>query len=129
MTTDFVALPVDAGAGEALDWIRREQPEQYAMAYLYLIDDEGRLVGATTLRDVVLADPETRLAAIMDDDIVQIAADADEEEVGRLMTKYDLLAIPVVDAERRPLGIVTLDDALDVVLPEDWKQRLPRLFR
>jgi Mg/Co/Ni transporter MgtE len=65
----------------------------------------------------------------MDDDIVQIAADADEEEVGRLMTKYDLLAIPVVDAERRPLGIVTLDDALDVVLPEDWKQRLPRLFR
>jgi CBS domain-containing protein len=129
MTTDFVALPVDAGAGEALDWIRREQPEQYAMAYLYLIDDEGRLVGATTLRDVVLANPETPLAGIMDDDIVQIAADADEEEVGRLMTKYDLLAIPVVDAERRPLGIVTLDDALDVVLPEDWKQRLPRLFR
>ena len=129
MTTDFVALPVNAGAGEALAWIRREQPEQYAMSYLYLVDDEGRLVGATTLRDVVLADPETPLAGIMDDDIVRIAADADEEEVGRLMTKYDLLAIPVVDGERRPLGIVTLDDALDVVLPEDWKQRLPRLFR
>jgi CBS domain-containing protein len=129
MTTDFVALPVGAGAGEALEWIRREQPEQYAMAYLYLVDDDGRLVGATTLRDVVLADPETPLASIMDDVVVEIAADADEEEVGRLMTKYDLLAIPVVDDERRPLGIVTLDDALDVVLPEDWKQRLPRLFR
>jgi Mg/Co/Ni transporter MgtE len=49
--------------------------------------------------------------------------------VGRLMTKYNLLAVPVVDAQRRMLGIVTLDDALDAILPEDWKRRLPRLFR
>jgi magnesium transporter len=53
----------------------------------------------------------------------------DEEEVGRVMTKYDLLAVPVVDEERRLLGIVTLDDALEAVVPEDWKQRLPRLYR
>ncbi len=65
----------------------------------------------------------------MEDDVVDIAADVDEEEVGRIMTKYDLLAIPVVDEERRLVGIVTLDDALDAVLPDDWKQRLPRLFR
>ena len=55
-----------------------------------------------------------------------VTADMDEEEVGRIMTKYDLLAIPVVDEERRLLGIVTLDDALEAVVPEDWKQRLPR---
>ncbi len=129
MTTDFVTLPVGATAGEALDWIRRERPEEYAMPYLYLVDDEGRLGGATTLRDVVVAEPETPLAEFMDDDVVEIKAGADEEEVGRIMTKYDLLAIPVVDDERRPVGIVTLDDALDVVLPEDWKQRIPRRFR
>ncbi len=129
MTTDFVALPVTATAQDALDWIRREQPEQYAMAYIYLVDEEGRLAGATTLRDVVLAEPGASLAEIMDDGVVEVAADADEEEVGRIMTKYDLWAIPVVDEEHRPLGIVTLDDALDVVLPEDWKQRIPRLFR
>ncbi len=129
MTTDFVALPVAMSAEEALEWIRRERPAQYAMAYLYLVDDGECLVGATTLRDVVLAESQTVLGDIMDDDVVDVSADADEEEVGRIMTKYDLLAIPVVDDEHRPVGIVTIDDALDAVLPVDWKQRLPRLFR
>ena len=69
------------------------------------------------------------MTAFMEDDLVQITADVDEEEVGRVMTKYDLLAIPVVDEERRLLGIVTLDDALEAVVPDDWKQRLPRLYR
>ena len=92
--------------------------------------EEGeRLAGVASLRDVVLAEPDEPVAELMEDDVVTITADLDEEEVGRIMTKYDLLAIPVVDAERRLLGIVTLDDALDAVLPEDWKQRLPRLFR
>ncbi len=128
MTTDFVTLPVSSSAAAALEWIRRERPEPHAMTYLYLVDAGQRLAGITTLRDVVLAETDTSLAEIMDDSVVEIAADADEEEVGRIMTKYDLLAIPVVDEEHRPLGIVTLDDALDGVLPEDWKQRLPRFF-
>ncbi len=55
-----------------------------------------------------------------------VTADVDEEEVGRIMTKYDLLALPVVDEQQRLLGIVTLDDALEAVVPDDWKQRLPR---
>ena len=129
MSTEFITLPVATSAGAALEWIRRERPEQHAMTYLYLLDEEGRLVGVASLRDLVLAEPDRAVAEIMEDDIVDIAADVDEEEVGRIMTKYDLLAIPVVDGDRRPLGIVTLDDALDAVLPADWKQRLPRLFR
>ena len=129
MSTEFITLPVTTSAGAALEWIRRERPEQHAMTYLYLLDEEGRLVGVASLRDLVLAEPDRAVAEIMEDDIVDIAADVDEEEVGRIMTKYDLLAIPVVDGDRRPLGIVTLDDALDAVLPADWKQRLPRLFR
>jgi len=128
MSTEFITLPVTTTAGAALEWIRRERPEQHAMTYLYLLDEEGRLVGAASLRDLVLAEPDRAVIEIMEDDIVDIAPDVDEEEVGRIMTKYDLLAIPVVDDERRPLGIVTLDDALDAVLPVDWKQRLPRLF-
>jgi len=129
MTTDLVTLPLSSTAGGALEWIRRERPETHAMRYLYFVDDDGRLAGVTSLRDVVLAEPGQPVAEIMEDDVVTITADLDEEEVGRIMTKYDLLAIPVVDADRRMLGIVTLDDALDAVLPEDWKQRLPRLFR
>jgi magnesium transporter len=129
MTTDFVALPVGFTAGAALAWIRSERPEQHAMTYLYFIHEDGRLAGVASLRDLVLAEPELPVAEVMEDDVVSIAADADEEEVGRIMTKYDLLAIPVVDEERRLEGIVTLDDALDAVLPDDWKQRLPRLLR
>ncbi len=129
MTTDFVMLPRKATAGKALDWIRRERPEQHMMTYLYVVDSEERLVGVVSLRDVVLAAPDDQMIAFMEDDLVQVTADMDEEEVGRVMTKYDLLAVPVVDDERRLLGIVTLDDALEAVVPGDWKQRLPRLYR
>ncbi len=129
MTTDFVMLPRGATAGKALDWIRRERPEQHMMTYLYVVDREERLVGVVSLRDLVLAAPDDQMTAFMEDDVVQVTADADEEEVGRVMTKYDLLALPVVDGGRHLLGIVTLDDALEAVVPDDWKQRLPRLYR
>ncbi len=129
MTTDLVVLPAGMTAGEALQWIREERPEQHAMTYLYFAGADGRLIGVASLRDLVLADPGRAVAEVIEDDVVSVAADVDEEEVGRIMTKYDLLAIPVVDADRRLLGIVTLDDALDAVLPEGWKKRLPRLFR
>jgi len=129
MGTEFVTLPVTVTAGAALEWIRTERPPRHAMMYLYLVDPDGALAGVTSLRELVLTEPGQDVADIMEDDVVTVAADTDEEEVGRIMVKYDLLAIPVVDAERRLLGIVTLDDALDAVLPEDWKQRLPRLFR
>jgi CBS domain-containing protein/sporulation protein YlmC with PRC-barrel domain len=129
MTTDFVMLPRKATAGGALDWIRRERPEQHMMTYLYVVDAEERLVGVVSLRDLVVAAPDDVMTSIMEDDLVVVAVDVDEEEVGRIMTKYDLLAIPVVDEERRLLGIVTLDDALEAVVPDDWKQRLPRIYR
>jgi magnesium transporter len=129
MTTDFVMLPSKATAGKALAWIRRERPERHMMTYLYIVDRDERLVGVVSLRDLVLAAPDDQMMAFMEDDLVEVTADVDEEEVGRIMTKYDLLAIPVVDADRRLLGIVTLDDALEAVVPEDWKQRLPRLYR
>ena len=129
MTTDYVKLPRKATAGKALEWIRRERPEQHMMTYLYVVDSEDRLVGVVSLRDLVLAQPEDEMVSFMEDDVVQVMADVDEEEVGRVMTKYDLLALPVVDGEHHLIGIVTLDDALEAVVPDDWKQRLPRLYR
>ena len=129
MTTDFVMLPRKATAGKALAWIRRERPEQHMMTYLYVVDQDERLVGVVSLRDLVLAAPDDQMTAFMEDDLVEVTVEVDEEEVGRIMTKYDLLAIPVVDEQRRLLGIVTLDDALEAVVPDDWKQRLPRLYR
>ncbi|HOT23024.1 MAG TPA: CBS domain-containing protein [Thermoleophilia bacterium] len=128
MTLEFVAVEAGTTAGDAIGRLRRERPDQHAMSYVYVLDGEGRLAGALSLRELVLADPEQRVDEIMEDDLVTVSADTDEEEVGRLMTKYNLLAVPVVDDEQRLLGIVTLDDALDAILPEDWKHRLPRLF-
>lgn len=129
MTTELSRVRKGTTAGDALAWIRGVQPDQHAMTYIYVLDDDERLVGVLSLRDLVLADPGDAVDDIMEDDLVTVTADVDEEEVGRRMTRYNLLALPVVDEERRLLGIVTLDDALDAILPEDWKRRLPRLFR
>lgn len=129
MTTDFVVLFGGMTVGDALTYIRAEQPEAEALSYIFVNDARAVLSGVVSLRDLVLAQPERRLEQIMDDDPVTVTPDADEEEVGRLMTKYNLLVLPVVDEAAHLLGVVTLDDALDAIVPEEWKQRLPRLFR
>jgi CBS domain-containing protein/sporulation protein YlmC with PRC-barrel domain len=129
MTTEFTAVRRGTTAGQALEYIRGAQPDQHAMSYVYVVDEQQRLGGVVSLRDLVLADPGDAIDDFMEDDLVTATADLDEEEVGRRMTRYNLLALPVIDGERRLLGIVTLDDALDAILPEDWKRRLPRLFR
>ncbi len=128
MTTELTSVRKGTTAAAALEWIRGAQPDQHAMTYVYVLDDEERLAGVVSLRDLVLADPGDAVDDIMEDDVVTATADLDEEEVGRRMTRYNLLALPVVDPDRHLLGIVTLDDALDAILPEDWKRRLPRLF-
>ncbi len=129
MTTDVVALPGALGAAAALVRIRDQQPSDTALAAIFVVDDDGRLLGAVSLPELVLAPPEQTLATLMNPDWPRAAVDTEEDEVGRLMTKYDLLALPVTDAEQRLIGIVTLDDALDAIVPADWKKRLPRLFR
>jgi magnesium transporter len=129
MTTDFVTMPGSMTAAQALDRIRADQPEDEALSIIFVADETGRLIGTISLGDLVLAALDRRLEDVMDDDPVSVGAAAEEEEVGRLMTHYNLLALPVVDDEGGLMGIVTLDDALEAVLPEEWKQRLPRLFR
>ena len=129
MTTHVVALPGALGAAEALARIREQQPSDTALAAIFVVDDEHRLLGALGLPELVLAAPGQTLAELMDSEWPRATVDTEEDEVGRLMTKYDLLALPVTDDDGRLIGIVTLDDALDAIVPADWKKRLPRLFR
>ena len=123
LTTDFVALPRELTAGQAIDRLRELQPDPSAAYYLYVVDAEGRLDGNVSLRDLVVARPETALAEIMNPNVLRVEADTDKEEVAALIAKYDLLALPIVDARRVLLGTVTVDDVVELLLPRGWKKR------
>lgn len=123
MTTDFVSLPRELTAAAAIDRLRELQPDPESAYYLYVIDAEGRLDGVVSLRDLVVAPPDERLVTIMDPHILKVDADTSKEDVASLIAKYDLLAVPVVDADRKLLGTVTVDDVVELMLPRGWKKR------
>jgi magnesium transporter len=128
MTPDFVALPSHVTAAQAIERIRELEPDAETIYYLYVTDDEGKLAGVLSLRDLIVAKPETRISDFMHTELVAVNALAHEDEVAQAVAHYNLLAVPVVDEDGHLLGIVTVDDALDTVLPSAWKRRLPRLF-
>ncbi len=123
MTTDFIALPRDLSTAQAIDRLRELKPDPALAYYLYVVDGEGRLDGVISLRDLVVAPPETNLAAVMDPRVLKVDAETPKEEVAALIAKYDLLALPVVDARRKLLGTVTVDDVVELMLPRGWKKR------
>ena len=127
MTCDFVAVPVSLTAAEALDEIRRtadELPAENTFT-VFAVDEHGGLSGVTNMRDILVAAPETPLSAIIHMHPVSVQTDEDAEDAARLVAKYDLLALPVLE-ENRLVGIVTVDDALDALLPPNWREHLPR---
>jgi len=123
MTTDFLALPRDLTTGQAIDRLRELQPDPALVYYLYVVDGEGRLDGNVSLRDLVVASPDTPLTTVMNPNVLRVEADTPQEEVAALIAKYDLLALPVVDARRVLLGTVTVDDVVELMLPRGWKKR------
>jgi magnesium transporter len=128
MTTEFVAVPAHLTAAETIDRLRELEPDAETIYYVYVVDDDERLVGVLSLRDLIVAQPAARIAAVMIDEPVAVGVLSDEDEVAEVVAHYNLLAVPVVDDEGRLVGIVTVDDAIDTVLPGAWKRRIPRLF-
>ena len=129
MTTEFAWVPAEYTVEKALIHLRtsEEAKEDEFMYYLYILDEEHKLEGVVSLRDLVTAPLEKPLSEWADDDIVHVEPQTHQNETAYLVAKYDLLAIPVIEPEsHRMLGIVTVDDALDTVLPTAWKKRLPR---
>ncbi len=118
MTTSYIALPGDATAAEAIKFLREMEPEAETPYYLYVVDVKGRLTGVVGLRDLVVADPATQLRKIMDADILYVQSDADQEDVARTFTRYDLAAVPVVGPDRKLEGVITYDDIVDVLEEE-----------
>lgn len=117
MTTEYVAIPATLTAEETINWLRELAPEAETIYYVYVTDEEEHLLGVLSLRDLIVAKPTTRVADFMHDGPVSVASDTSHHEVAFVLAKYNLLAVPVVDEEKRLLGIVTVDDAIDLVLP------------
>jgi magnesium transporter len=118
MTPSFVALAPDLNVDLALAALRAIAANVETMYYAYVTDGGGHLLGVLNLRDLVLAPPGTPIAEIMVRDPVKVRADADQEEAARLLTRHGFLALPVVDADNMLLGIVTADDAMNVLEAE-----------
>ncbi len=118
MTTSFLTLRPGMTAQEAIDALREWNPDDEMPYYLFVVDRERRLVGVVSLRQLLVASPMRLIGEIMDPDVISVPAGTDQEEVANLMKKYDLLALPVVDAQNRLLGIITVDDVVDVIEEE-----------
>jgi Mg/Co/Ni transporter MgtE len=128
MTTDFVVVPEGLTAGAAIALLREIARETETITYVYVTDIGEHLQGVVSLHELVLADPATPIAQFMHRRVVSVGLLDSQEDVAQAVSKYNLVAIPVVDSEQRIQGIVTADDALDKVIPTAWKKRLPRLY-
>ena len=128
MTTEYVAIPASLTATQTIERLRELEPDAETIYYIYVIDDDDRLVGVLSLRDLIVARPEAEVREFMREEPVAVGVMADEDEVAQVVARYNLLAVPVVDDDGRLAGIVTVDDAIDTVLPSGWRHRMPRLF-
>ena len=130
MTTEFVTLPRELTVGEALARLREMAETPNMIYYLYVVEGEGlwKLSGVIALRSLILADPSVPLADVMRTEFQRAHPDEPADEVAQRIAEYNLLALPVMDETGDILGIITVDDAMEILLPKDWRQRLPRLF-
>ena len=118
MTTEYVRFTGDMTVGEALLHIRRVAIDKETIYTCYVTGKDKRLQGIVTAKDLLISDPETELSEIMDDNVIAVHTHDDKEEVAMKLDRYGFLAIPVVDSESRLVGIVTVDDALEVIIEE-----------
>ncbi len=118
MTTEYATLPAEATIAEAIEQLRQQAPDRETIYYVYVIDEGRRLRGFVSLRELILARPGSRVEEIMQQDVISVRVDDDQEDVVQKLSRYDFIAIPVVDAQNLLVGIVTYDDAMDVVQEE-----------
>jgi magnesium transporter len=118
MTTEYIALKENQTAATALEIVRRRARDTETIYSLYVTDAERCLTGILSLRDLVTADLSARIGDVMTGDVLSVATDTDQEKVARTIQRYDFLAVPVVDSEQRLVGIVTVDDVIDVIEQE-----------
>ncbi|MBT8374654.1 MAG: magnesium transporter [Deltaproteobacteria bacterium] len=118
MIPDFIALKENTTAKEAIESLQKEHQDVEMPFYLYVIDEYGKLTGVSSLRQLVVVPPERQLKDFMATDVFSVQTDMDQEEVAKIVARYDILAVPVVDETNRLVGIVTVDDVIDIFRQE-----------
>lgn len=115
MTTSYIALRRHTTAEQAIQFIRQVSPDTDIPYYLYVVDREKRLIGVVGLRDLVITPPLATIDTIMDREVIHVTAGTDQEEAARVLTRYDLVALPVIDDTGKMIGVITHDDVADVL--------------
>ncbi len=130
MTTEFIVFPKTLTAGEAIARLREMAETPGMIYYLYVVEEENswKVCGLISLRSLILADPTRPLSEVMRSEFRSAHPTDSAEEVAQTISEYNLLALPVVDDEGDLAGIVTVDDAMEILLPKNLQRRLPRLF-
>jgi magnesium transporter len=128
MTNEFIAVNKEQTVEQALGEVRKAAKSVESIYYIYVTSNGNDLVGVTSLREILTAPAETKLATLMHTDLITADVREDQHEVARKIAKYNLLALPVVENANTLKGIVTVDDAIDIVLPTAWKKKVPKMF-
>src|SRR5699024_6402043 len=115
MTTEYVSFLETQTVGEILLEMKEHAPAAETIYYTYVLDEQKRLTGVISLRDLIIADDEVLVGDLMNRNIVSVSVARDQEEVAQMIRDYDFLALPVVDFQQHLIGIITVDDALDVM--------------
>lgn len=118
MTTEYISIAENQTVRSAMYILKSEAPTAETIYYVYVVDDDEKLVGVISLRDLIISDDDTMISDIMYDRIVSVKVTEDQEQVARMMKDYDFLALPVVDDATRLVGIITVDDIMDVLEEE-----------
>lgn len=128
MTTEYIAVRPNLTASQAIQHLRKVGEDAELIYYVYVTDDEERLLGVFSLSDLIVAQPDAPIGEFMHKRVVSVELGTKQDEVAQIVSKYNLIAVPVVDATDHLHGIVTADDALDKIIPTAWKKRLPHFF-
>jgi Mg2+ transporter MgtE len=118
MTPEVTTVTEDMTVSQVIEFLRSEAAEHESIYYIYVVEGDRRLTGVISLRDLIMSQPDTPVAEFIERDVITVLADEDQEDVAETMSKYDLLALPVLDENGKLLGIVTVDDALEVMEEE-----------
>jgi CBS domain-containing protein len=123
MNPDFISVRAQATVADALAAVRRSELESSQLLVMCVVDEDGLLAGALALPRLVRAADHTTVSELIDEAVPTVAAEADAPDVARLMTDFNLIAMPVLDGDGRPIGIVAVDDVLELLLPAEWRRR------